>query len=132
MSTLKAVIKSIKSVDTLNLVTFDFNGIALTMMSLELASDVLVGKNVLLNIKSSSVALAKDLSGQISYINIIHANIKEVSNGELLSSIKLQANGNTFEALITKEASLDMDLQEGQSILALLKASELSIAEVLD
>ena len=34
MSTLRATIKEIQSVDNLNLVTFDFNGIDLKMMSM--------------------------------------------------------------------------------------------------
>jgi len=66
MSTLLATIKKIQSVDTLNIVTFDFNGIELTMMSLGLHDEVQVGKKVSLAIKPSSVAIAKEFSGSIS------------------------------------------------------------------
>ena len=132
MSTLLATIKKIESVDSLNIVTFDFNGIDLKMMSLGLHDEVQVGKKASLAIKSTSVAIAKEFSGEISYANKIHSSIVAVNNGELLSSIKLQANGNVFESLITLESSLKMELAVGDLVLALLKASELSISEILE
>ncbi|MFT5660243.1 MAG: molybdopterin-binding protein, partial [Sulfurimonas sp.] len=87
MSTLLATIKKIESIDSLNIVTFDFNGIDLKMMSLGLNHEVKVGRKVALAIKSTSVAIAKEFSGSISYANKIHASIIEVTNGKLLSSI---------------------------------------------
>ena len=132
MSTFIATIKKIQTVDTLNLVTFDFHGAELMMMSLVLHQNIQVGKKVSLVIKSTAIALAKEFSGELSYANKIHASIVSVDNGELLSSVKLQANGNSFECLITKESSVKMNLQAGDIVLALLKASELSIAEVLE
>jgi len=54
-----------------------------------------------------------------------------VNNGELLSSITLQANGNRFESLMTLEISQQMDLLVGDVVIALLQASELSISEIL-
>ena len=131
MSRLLATIKKIQSVDNLNLVTFDFNGIELKMMSLGLHDEVQVGKKVSLAIKPSSVAIAKEFSGSISYTNKIHASIVEVNNGELLSSITLQANGNEFESLMTLEISQQMDLLVGDVVIALPQASELSISEIL-
>lgn len=131
MSTLSATIKKIQSVDNLNLVTFDFNGIDLKMMSLGLGKETQVGKKVILAIKPSSVAIAKEFSGEVSYANKIHASIVEVNNGELLSRITLQANGNIFESLITCEVSKHMKLEAGEKVIALLKASELSISEII-
>lgn len=131
MSTLSATIKKIQSVDNLNLVTFDFNGIDLKMMSLGLGKEIQVGKKVILAIKPSSVAIAKEFSGEVSYANKIHASIVEVNNGELLSRITLQANGNIFESLITCEVSKHMKLEAGERVIALLKASELSISEII-
>ena len=131
MSTLLARIKKIQSVDNLNLVTFDFNGIELKMMSLGLHDAVQVGKKVSLAIKPSSVAIAKEFSGEISYANKIHASIVAVTNGELLSSVTLQANGNEFESLITLDVSQKMDLAVGDVVIALLQASELSISEII-
>ena len=41
-----AKVKEIKSVDNLNIVKFDFNGITLSMMSLELSQNITVKKVV--------------------------------------------------------------------------------------
>ena len=131
MSKLIVTITKIQTNESLNIVSFDCNGTSLKMMSLDLAQSVKVGANVSLNIKASSVALAKNLSGDLSYSNKINAKIVSIENGALLTSIKLSVNQGFIESIITRESSDRMDLQVGDEVIALLKASELSIAEVL-
>lgn len=131
MSTLKARIKKIDTMESLNIVTFDFYGIDLKMMSLSLGKELKVGRKVLLAIKPSSVALAKDFNGEVSYANKIDARIVALNNGELLSCIELEVQGSILESLITCEASKQMKLEVGDNVIALLKASELSISEIL-
>jgi molybdopterin-binding protein len=132
MSKLHAQIKNIDSVDNLNIVTFDYNSIALKMMSLDLNENVIVGKKVSLNMKPTSVAIGKNFSGMLSYSNHIKAVIDSIENGKLLSSIVLSVNGDDFlESIITVESSKRMDLKVGDKVTAIIKASEISIAEIL-
>ena len=131
MSKLIATIKQIDSVDSLNIVTFDFNGTILKMMGLDLNEDVKVGKKVSLNMKPTSVAIGKEFSGIVSYSNQLDAVIDSINNGELLCSIKLSVYDNFLESIITVESSKKMDLQVGDKVTAFIKASELSIAEIL-
>lgn len=131
MSKIKAVITEIKSVDSLNIVTFDFNGRMLKMMSLGLSHDVLVGKEVILGIKPTHIALAKDFSGCLSYSNQVKSTIVACNHGTLLSSIKLSVEETLFESIITLESALSMDLQVGDEVYMMMKASELSILELL-
>lgn len=132
MSKLKATIKCIDNVENLNIVTFDFRGAILKMMSLDLSDDIQVGKKVTLAVKPSHIAIAKDFSGIVSYSNQLKSTIKSCDNGKLLSSIKLLIGDVILESVITFESVLKMDLKEGDEVTAMIKASELSIKEVLD
>ena len=131
MSTLKAKITDIQGVDNLHVVKFDFFGHSLSMMSLELKNNVQVGSNVVLKTKATSIAIAKDFSGELSYANKLKSKIVAIQNGELLSSIKLQTNDAILESIITKDSSISMNLNIGDDVIALIKANEISIVEVL-
>ena len=131
MSQLIATIKKINSVDNLNIVEFDFNNITLKMMSLELHKEVKLESKVKLLVKPSNVIISKNYIEDISLSNQTLAKIVAIENGELLSSISLEIGDTTFESIITKESSKRLDLQEGNIVNILIKASDLSILRVL-
>ena len=132
MSQLVATIKKINSIDNLNIVEFDFHGLTLKMMSLDLNANVQVGKKVKLSIKPTNISIAKNLIGEISLSNQIVATIENLENGQLLSSISLKVHNTILESIITVDSSKRMNLQIGESVTILIKASNLSIAEVLN
>jgi len=131
MSQIKAIITQIEAVDNLNIVKFDFFGHGLTMMSLGLSSEISVGKEVILGIKPTHIAIGKDFSGLVSYSNQIKAKIISCENGKLLSSIKLSVEDVVLESIITAESALRMDLKVDDDVTMMIKASELSILRVL-
>ncbi len=102
------------------------------MMSLELKDEVKVGKRVILGIKPTTVAIAKDFSGDISYSNQIESTIQSIEIGKLLCSIKLISKETTFESIITSKSAKRLDLKENDNVTAFIKASEISISKVLD
>ena len=132
MSQLVATIKKINSVDNLNIVEFDFNGLTLKMMSLDLNDDVKIGKKVELSVKPSNISIAKNLIGEISLSNQIVATIQSLENGQLLTSVILKINDTLLESIITVDSSKRMNLQVGEVVTILIKASNLSIGEVLN
>jgi len=138
MSKLIATVKKIESVDNLNIVTFVCNDETLKMMSLDLNDTIQIGKKVVLACKPTSVALAKPtmdpkvFSEMLSYANQIKVKISSMDVGELLSSVKLDFGNFSLEAIITSASVQRMKLNENDELLALIKANELSIQEVLD
>ena len=126
-----ARVKDIKTIDSLNIVEFDFNNITLKMMSLELHKEVKLESKVKLLVKPSNVIISKNYIEDISLSNQTLAKIVAIENGELLSSISLKIGDTTFESIITKESSKRLDLQEGNIVNILIKASDLSILKVL-
>ena len=132
MSQLIATIKKISTVDSLNIVEFDFDGNILKMMSLDLSKEVQVGKKVILSVKATNVSLAKNLCGELSLSNKIVASIENIENGKLLSSITLKVNDTYIESIITVDSSIRMNLKKNDSVTILIKASNLSIEEILN
>ncbi|MBT4573110.1 MAG: TOBE domain-containing protein [Campylobacteraceae bacterium] len=131
MSKIIARVVGIESIDNLNIVSFDFLGQELSMMSLDLNENIRIGVDVELIVKASSVAIAKDFSGDISYSNQIKSTILDVDNGKLLSSIKLQKDDVILESIITVKSSKKMNLKKDDEVIAFIKANELSILKVL-
>lgn len=118
-----ARVKDIKTIDSLNIVEFDFNNITLKMMSLELHKEVKLESKVKLLVKPSNVIISKNYIEDISLSNQTLAKIVAIENGELLSSISLKIGDTTFESIITKESSKRLHLQEGNIVNILIKAS---------
>ncbi|MCJ7766073.1 MAG: TOBE domain-containing protein, partial [Thiovulaceae bacterium] len=57
--------------------------------------------------------------------------IERIDMGELLCSIKFYFSGHLLESIITGDSALRMQLAVGDTVVALIKSSELSILEVL-
>lgn len=132
MSKFIATIKKIQSIDNLNIVEFEFDGLTLKMMSLDLNDDVKIGKKVKLSVKPSNISIAKNLTGEISLSNKIVATIQSLENGQLLTSVILKINDTILESIITVDSSKRMNLQIGEVVTILIKASNLSIEEVIN
>jgi molybdopterin-binding protein len=132
MGKLEAQITDIKNFDTLNIVTFDFYGNELTMMSLELQDDIQVGTKVILSVKSTAITFAKDFHGEISISNRLDATIKDYKKGELLCSVQLLVHDIIFETFITVAMFNKLDLQIDDKVTIFIKASDISISEVIN
>ena len=131
MSQILAQVTDIESYKTLHIVKFRCGDEVLSMTSLELGGDVSVGSRVKLIIKPTHIAIAKEFVGEISHSNQIKSIIKSINNGRLLSAIKLQFQDTVLESIITLSSSQKMELKVGDNIIALIKANEISIGEVL-
>jgi len=131
MSKLIATITNVESVDSLNVVSFDCNGNSLKMMSLELDKNVKVGAKVSLGIKSTSIGIAKDINALLSYSNQLNVVVQEIDNGHLLSSIKLSFDPYILESIITRDSTKRMNLNVGEKVVALIKANDISIVEIV-
>jgi len=131
MSVFTATIQKIQEYDSLHIVDFDFQGQCLTMISLELGENLMVGKRVELTLKPTHIALGKNISGTLSFANVINAKVDSFENGVLLSTVKLLVEEVVLESIVTVESLKKMSLQKGSEVSLLIKASELSIARVL-
>ena len=129
MNQIKAEVIHIKRVDTLNYLTFSLNQQVIHMLSLELEPNLNVGTTVHLGIKSTHVAIAKDLKGLLSIENRLKANIVSIENGEILSSICLDIEGFLLESIISRESLERMNLQTDDNVVVLINSADISIVD---
>jgi len=132
MNKIEAVVKKIEASDAVHVVTFSAKSEEFTMMALELPNRVKEGIKVTLGIKPSFVLIAKSKSKDISLTNQINATITSIEAGRLLVTLKLKSPVGIFESLITRKSYNMMNLSENQSVVVMMKASEISIVEVND
>jgi len=132
MSLFVATIKKINSIDGLNIVEFSFCNQTLKMMSLDLSKDIQIDKKVKLSVNPSNVIIAKNLFGEISLSNQLVATINNIESGELLCSVILKIENIYIESIITKDSAERMKLKKDEQVTILIKASNLSIEEILN
>jgi molybdopterin-binding protein len=101
------------------------------MISLDLSDNVKIGQNILLRVKPTSVAIGKNIQGELSYSNQLNVKIISLKVGKLLCSLQLQFHDFLIESIITVDSQKRMNLQLNDEVLALIKSSDLSIGEVL-
>ncbi|MDR3345936.1 MAG: TOBE domain-containing protein [Campylobacteraceae bacterium] len=131
MSKIRASVTQILGGEGLHIVSFTHAQQTLTMMGLELP-DIKVGSEVVLNIKPSSVGIAKNYSGDFSFSNRLKATITRIDIGEILCVLKLSISPETqIESLLTASSAKKINLSKNDEVDAFFKASELSIHEVL-
>ncbi|NPA59816.1 MAG: transporter [Epsilonproteobacteria bacterium] len=131
MSSFIATVTQIDSCDSLHIVKFRCSGIDLTMMSLELSSEIEVSTVVKLAVKPTHISITKSFDIDTTHENLLKTKVEMLDNGSLLSSVELRFGDTLLESIITLESSKRLKLQQGDEVLALIQASELSIVEIL-
>ena len=127
MNQFNATVKKIEQVENLHLVSFEFGNQTIKMLSLELDKLLALESSVKLRVKSTNIAIAKNFTGLLSYANQLNAKVTHVNNGILLSSIRVKVEGFELESLITRNASLEMELSIGDEVTVLIKGSEIFV-----
>lgn len=86
------------------------------------------GSSVRTLIKSTEVSLATGPVQGVSIRNQIPGTVTDVATGGAMATVKVTVNGGELTAAITKDAVTDLGLTAGSSVVALIKATEISLA----
>ncbi|HGZ71298.1 MAG TPA: hypothetical protein ENK74_07830 [Nitratifractor sp.] len=127
MSQIRGTLTNIRHNSMLHLLEFELKGQSVTLLTLELHRTMTLGESYELCVKSTDIALAKDFSGTLSILNQLQATVVSIDCQELLCSVVLDIDGFSVESIILKSSAKVMDLSIGDSVFALIKASEVSI-----
>lgn len=125
---IEAIVTSMQTSDILNITSFSFQNFSLAMMSLEL-ENINVGDRVLLSVKPTAVAIAKEINGLLSYSNQLQGVIIFIDYGKLLTDIHVLVKDITINAIITTNSAKRMNLKQDDEVTCLIKASDLSLYE---
>lgn len=90
------------------------------------------GDSVYVLIKGMDVLLAKTFSGILSARNKIRGTVKRIIQGDILSKVFLESQGDTFHAFITNTSLMEMEVNVGDEITAIVKSTELILSKELN
>jgi len=87
-----------------------------------------VGQKVVFIFKAPSVILAKDLDIKISTKNQLKGEVIEAKIGAVNAEVTLKlSDEQTLTAIITKDSAMDMQIGVGDTLLAIVKSSQIII-----
>ena len=130
MNNIVATVAAIQTVQNLTQVTFATATGELKMMGLELPQNIEQNTPVSLTCKATNVAIAKASNAMLSFSNQLPVTIQTIEMGELLCSLEIAYDETLLESIITADSAKRMQLKVGETVTALIKSSDLSIAEV--
>jgi len=91
------------------------------------------GQQVRMAFKETEVALAKNLSGQISLRNRLPGRISAVEWGQILTRVRIaldDLDGVEISSVITTRSAKKLAVQVGDAIEGLVKSNEMSLLEL--
>lgn len=86
-----------------------------------------IGQPVQLLFKETEVALAKNLSGQISMRNRLPGIVSAIETGQLLTRVLLDMDGIVISSVITSRSARGLQLAVGDRVEGLVKSNEMSL-----
>lgn len=86
------------------------------------------GATVRALVKATEVALASHPVDGLSIRNQLPGTVGEVATGGAMASVKVDIEGGSLTAAITKDAASDLGLAAGASVVALIKSTEIALA----
>jgi len=102
---------------------------SLVLESAETAGYLAPGSPVTVLFKESEVSIGIAPYAGLSIRNRLPCAVRAINQGRILSHLILDYKGRTLHSLISTHALLDMRLQPGMRVEALIKATEVSLAE---
>jgi molybdate transport system regulatory protein len=130
MNKLTGIITQIQKSGAILLADVEVDGQGFSALLIESASHpqwLQKGNTVQLVFKETEVSLAKNLSGKISMRNRMTCQVIKIDRGKLLSTITLSFKGTTLRSAITTRAVDSLEIVEGDTVEALIKANEISL-----
>ncbi len=87
------------------------------------------GDTISVLIKGTDIMLAKSFSGMLSARNRVKGVVKEIIQGDVLSKVFVESQGDMLHAIITNTSLKEMNLQEGNEVTAIVKSTELILSK---
>jgi len=131
MNLLSGEIAAIKTEGSLSLVKVMVQDCAITSIVIETpesASYLRIRNNIKIVFKETEVVLAKAFSGAISLQNRLDCTVHSFEKGGLLCKIILNFQDTQITSVITRNAFDQLEIQENDSVTAMIKTNEISLA----
>ncbi|HHT9159823.1 MAG: hypothetical protein A3G70_05810 [Planctomycetes bacterium RIFCSPLOWO2_12_FULL_39_13] len=87
------------------------------------------GDNIHVVIKGTDIMLAKSFSGLLSARNQAVGVVRQIIEGDVLSKVVVESQGDMLHAIITNTSLKEMSIQNGDEIMAIVKSTELILSK---
>lgn len=128
---LKVSITDVKQGAVNSLVSAKLNGGAVLKATVTVDSEKSLGlaanKEALFLFKASSVILAKSNELKLSATNQIDGKVSKIKDGVVNAEVIVDTNGDEISAIITKSSLEQMGLKVGDSVTAIIKATQIIV-----
>lgn len=131
MNVLNGIISEIHSHEGLSLVRVESNELVFSTIVLDTAetSGYLKKEHpVKIIFKETEVIISKDLNPNISIQNKISCRVESIKKGVILSQVNLIFKQQVIKSIITSNACEQLNLEENDSVMALIKTNEVSLS----
>ncbi|MGQ3685691.1 MAG: TOBE domain-containing protein [Candidatus Loosdrechtia sp.] len=91
-----------------------------------------IGDAITVIIKGTDVMLAKSFSGMLSARNKAKGVVKQIIQGDVLSKVLVESQGDVFPAMITNTSMKEMDIRNGDEVIAIVKSTELILSKEIE
>lgn len=127
MNKLKGIVKTIETLEWITKIAAICDNLPLTAITLELPKNIEVGHEAFFVFKETEVGIAKNLSGEISFSNQFRGKVESLTKGQILTKVVIDIGGKEISSIITTDAATRLCLEEGDSVMAFVKATEVSM-----
>ncbi len=131
MNCLDGQIVNLISDKNMTIIDMNVSGSSLKTIIIETfdtASFLKIGNQLSVMFKETEVNIAKDFTGKISFQNRLNCSVKSINKGKLLSQITLNFHSHDISAIIATSECDGLELKENDTVLALIKATEIMVA----
>jgi len=131
MNSLLGNITEITTDGSLSLVKLKVQNTVLTSIVIdtpETADYLKIGNEIKILFKETEVILAKEITGKISLQNKIDCRVHSFEKGNLLCKVILAFGNYKIVSVITRNAFDQLEIQENDSITAMIKTNEISLS----
>lgn len=128
---LKVKITDVKTGAVNSLITAKLNGGETLKATITIDSEknlgIKAGLDAVFLFKASSVLIATNDELKLSATNQLNGVVKSVKDGSVNSEIIIDINGDEISAIITKESATRLNLKFGDSVKAIIKATNIIV-----
>ncbi|BBO18348.1 molybdenum-binding protein [Candidatus Brocadia pituitae] len=90
---------------------------------------LLVGDTISVLVKGTDIMIAKAFTGMLSARNMARGMIRQIIQGDVLSKIFVESQGDMLHAIITNASLKEMNIKEGDDVIAIVKSTELILSK---
>ncbi|DAB40071.1 MAG TPA: molybdenum-pterin-binding protein [Sulfurovum sp. UBA12169] len=128
MNVLHGKIKQIQTVNELSKIEIDLKGHTFVSLVIDIDSfgDIAIGKEIKVLFKEAEVIIGTNES-IVSASNAFVSTVKKINQGEILSEVFFDFEGNDIISIITASSLQRLQIQTGKEFLWFVKANEVTL-----